>query len=115
MPRRNNSNAESFIPLPEIPEGKTETEILGEHDREIKRQGKILDWTLGFVLAVLAICFIGFLTFLYNEINNNTIAYRDYTNTIREMNKDQRLNLEKRIEKLENAQIKPTLTPTPTP
>lgn len=103
---------ESFHPLPQ--KQHDTLDLVSKHDQAIKSIGSRQDWTFTFVIAILVVCVIGYLTFLYTEFNNTTTAYRDFSTKEKELN-DQRLqNLEYRLENLEERLV-PTLTPYPAP
>jgi|SRR5579864_4071327 len=55
--------------------------------KEVSGQKRLLDWTFGFIVAILAICVVGFFTLLYDvwkfhgeEVDKNTNAIEQLKN-----------------------------------
>jgi len=73
----------------------------------IERQGKLLDWTFGFIIAVLIACFLGFVTFAIDAWKFHAEKTEEYTKAIQVLqkeNSDLKLDvIEKRLDKLEGS------------
>lgn len=49
---------------------------------DLRQTKKILDWTFAFVLAILAICVVAFITFLIDAWRFHAETYKDLKNTL---------------------------------
>jgi hypothetical protein len=58
------------------------THTIDEHTQTLKWQGHVLNVTLGFIVAILAVCVIGYITFLRDAWNFHTSSYQEYTKAI---------------------------------
>lgn len=110
-----NANNENFVPIE-----KTSDEIpviVNQHTKTLDWQGMQLNWMFGFILAILAVCVIGYITFLRDAYNYHTEAYKENTKTIEDLKsqnqqlRDDKMNqrmdfLQKEIDELK-------ITPTP--
>ncbi len=62
------------------------TEIIGAHGEELKRQGKLLNWTYGFMVAILIVCLIAFITFMIDAWRFHAESYVEFTKTLEQVN-----------------------------
>lgn len=79
------------FPLPKA-EGEIKYATLENFEdlrNQLERQGKILDWTYGFIIAVLVVCVIAFITFILDAWRFHFEAYSTYTQTIESLKKNE--------------------------
>lgn len=83
-----------------------------EHKKDFNFQKNILNWTFGFIVAILIVCFFSFLTFIIDAWKFHSDTTKEYRQTIQELksnNSDLKFqtiinkldNIEKRTENLE--------------
>lgn len=53
------------------------------HEHDLRSQRKIMDWTFGFIIAILIICFIGYITFLIDAWRFHAESYNNFTDTLK--------------------------------
>lgn len=80
----NGTSGQAFIPLPQG--GTSVLELVNKHTQTLARQEKLLNWTFGFIIAILAVCVIAFITFILDAWRFHYEAYRGYTKTIENLN-----------------------------
>src|ERR1035437_8423536 len=77
-----------------------------EHKKDFEWQKKILNWTSAFIVAVLIVCFLGFITFLSDAWKFHSETTKEYSKTLeglRKENYELRINdLSKKVKQLEN-------------
>lgn len=56
---------------------------INRHEQNIKSQKKLMDWTFGFIIAILIICFLGFITFLLDAWRFHTESYNKFTEILK--------------------------------
>jgi hypothetical protein len=100
-------NEQNYNPIPKS-EGNNILELVGQHSKDIAQQGKLLNWTFGFMVGVTIVCVLGFLGFLYAYFQYNSDAYIQYTNTLNNLRNEIKLN--DRVSILEKL-LTPTLAP----
>lgn len=97
------------IPLPPIT-GET-LQLVSKKDFEDHRkdfifQKSILNWTFGFIIAILIVCFFSFLTFIIDAWKFHSETTKEYQKTIQELknnNSDLKIELlNYKIDVLEN-------------
>lgn len=73
MPPKKTTTPAGFVAFPTAP--KQQQQILlvtkdefDKHTEALAGQKKLLDWTFGFMIAVLVICVIGYFTFLFDSM-----------------------------------------------
>lgn len=64
--------------------------IVEAQGKQLERQGKILDWTFGFIIAVLVVCVIAFVTFMIDAWRFHAESYNEFTRTIEELKQSRR-------------------------
>lgn len=98
---------QTYTPLHNVTNRSQPTIIgrLDKHDRDIKRQGRISDWTLALTVGISVVCFIAFTTFIIqawqfytNALEENTKAIEDLKNEKSDLKESQ---LNNRIDSLE--------------
>lgn len=77
---------DQLVPLPKNILKKSDAEILGQHTKELEWQGKILNWTFGFMVAILVVCFIAFITFLIDAWRFHQESYKEFNNILQQIN-----------------------------
>lgn len=90
------------IPLPQFTPGETlqlvSKKDFDEHRKDFDFQKNILNWTFGFIIAILIVCFFSYVTFIVD-------AYKFYGETTKEYSKNidelKAKNSELKIENLE--------------
>lgn len=83
-----------------------------QNEKDILFQGKILNITLGFVVAVLATLFIGFIQMLQDNIQNAANTHLEYSNLLNQLNNQKDDQILRRIEELESATKSADTKPT---
>lgn len=90
MENQQNAESNNFIPLPSTGEPSI-VEIHGkvnQHTKDLVRQEKILNWTFGFIVAILVVCVIAFITFLIDAWRYHNEAYKENTTIIESLKKE---------------------------
>ncbi|MHB8261770.1 MAG: DUF948 domain-containing protein [Bacteroidia bacterium] len=78
-----------------------------EHKKDFDFQKSILNWTFGFVVAVLLVCFISFITFIIDAWKFHGDTTKEFNITVQELKKDNStLKLENINEKLQSLEKK---------
>ena len=77
---------DTFNPLPDTQQ-RNPTEILTEHSKQLEWQGKILNWTFGFLVAILIVCFVAFVTFILDAWRYHAESYQEYKSVLIEVSK----------------------------
>lgn len=78
---------EQARPNPIPKEGETNyLELIGKQGKELERQSKLLNWTFGFIIAILIVCFIAFITFLLDAWRFHQESYLEFTKTLEQVN-----------------------------
>lgn len=98
---------DKFIPIETISKSTTSTEpstrIVSQE--EFDKHRKILDWTFGFIVAVLIVCFSSFVVFVVDAWQFHSETIHENSKIIEELRKenaDLRIgNLSKRVDDLE--------------
>ena len=73
------------IPIPENAEIGVSRQEFDEHRRDFAFQKSLLHWTFGFIVAILIVCFIAFITFIIDTYKFHTKATQDYNNEIQKL------------------------------
>ena len=82
------NNETPDIPIPETGISEETFEVYKrEVDKYFKSQNKKLDWTFGFIVAVLIVCFLGFVTFLLDAWKFHSETNIEYSKTIEDLRK----------------------------
>ena len=117
---------EKFIPIETISKPSTPTEPLKRlvSQEDFDKHRKLLDWTFGFIVAVLIVCFTSFIVFVIDAWKFHSETIHENSKVIEELRKengDLRIaNLSKRVDDLErlsateNHKASPTKKPKPT-
>lgn len=71
-----------------IPKGEevNYTELIGKQGKELERQGQIINWTFGFIVAILIVCFVAFVTFLLDAWRFHQESYTEFTKILEQVN-----------------------------
>jgi len=75
------------FPIPAAPRGEeyVTLENFNRMGKDIAFQGKILNWTFGFLVAVLVVCVVAFITFLLDAWRFHSTTYDEYRNVLQEV------------------------------
>lgn len=65
-----------------------------DHQKEFNFQKKILNWTFGFVVAILLVCFITMFTFMLDAWKLHTDREKEYMETVKEIRTDNEVKME---------------------
>jgi hypothetical protein len=92
---------------PDIPLPSSTGEVLqlvskkdfDEHKKDFNFQKNILNWTFGFIVAILIVCFGSFLTFIVDAWKFHGETTKEYNKTIEELKSN---NSDLKIEMLKN-------------
>lgn len=81
-------------------------EKVEQHEKNIKSQGKLLNWTFGFIIAILVMCVISYVTFLLDAWRFHITTLENFNDKIDTLEKD-KIELEsnailKTIEEVKN-------------
>ena len=71
-----------------------------DHKKDFKFQKDILNWTFGFIVAILIVCFISFITFITDAWRFNSTTITEYNKNITDLKKE---NADLKTEKLNKA------------
>lgn len=72
-------------PIP-TSDGPDYLELIGVQGEELRKQRKLLNWTFGFIIAILIICFVAFITFLLDAWRFHQESYIEFTKTLEQVN-----------------------------
>jgi hypothetical protein len=72
---------------------------LDELKKEFRFQKNIQNWTSGFIVAILVVCFISFVTFIIDAWKFHGTTTKEYQTTIQELRDN---NLDLKIETIRN-------------
>jgi hypothetical protein len=106
---------EKFIPIETISKAPTAPESPTRlvSQEEFDKHRKILDWTFGFIVAVLIVCFTSFVVFVIDAWKFHSEMVQENSKVIEELKKenaDLRIaNLSKRVDALEQLSATQTL------
>lgn len=90
MPDKDYTQIEQVVEQVESGDSGAETlpGTVARHDKEIAWQGKLLTWTFGFMVAILVVCVIAFVTFLLDAYRYHTESYNEYRKTLEEVRQE---------------------------
>ncbi len=91
------------IPLPSA-DSSSELRLVSQNDfdahkKDFDFQKSIINWTFGFIVAILIVCFFSYVTFLMDAWKFHDETTKDYRETLKELHEK---NVDLKIQLLEN-------------
>ena len=59
-----------------------------DHKKDTDFQKNTLNWTFGFIVAIVIVCVISFVTFIVDAWNLHSNTYKEYNQTIQELKQE---------------------------
>ncbi len=105
---------EKFIRLESISHSPQEIPLVSQE--EFDKHRKILDWTFGFIVAIVVVCFTTFILLVWDVWKFHTETVRENSRIIQELRKENQeskfTNINKRLDDFEKLLTRQTETPT---